>query len=110
MGEGLEVLVLQLEGTSDEVRIPSLHAPVALDRWRCCTSLGCAGSAVQSGGDAFVDSMSIARNRFTLHRFPVGLPLGTRAKRMGARQLKLIQYQKSKGKSETYRRVRLRFK
>ena len=32
MGEGLEVLELQLEGTSDEVRIPSLHSPVALDR------------------------------------------------------------------------------
>ena len=32
MGEGLEVLELRLEGTSDEVRIPSLHAPVVLDR------------------------------------------------------------------------------
>jgi hypothetical protein len=52
MGEGLEVLELQLEGTSDEVRIPSLHALWRLVVDVAVLSSGCAASAVQAGGDA----------------------------------------------------------
>ena len=50
MGHELEVLELQLEGTSDKVRIPFLHA-----LWHLIvdiTVLSCAASAVPAGGDS----------------------------------------------------------
>ena len=52
MGGELEVLELHFEGTSDEVRIPPLHAPWRLIVKIAVLSLGCAASAVPAGGDS----------------------------------------------------------